>query len=105
MTRPSARALEREIEKGEHADRDRHHQRLVERVAGAEEREEREVDDRRNAVLDRVAAPDHDHELGDQIGEAEREQDLADVPLLVHVAQAVSARSRAPSAPHDAAAR
>ena len=64
----------------------------------AEQREQREVDDCRHAVRDGVAAPDHRDELLDQVGEAEREQDLGDVALGVDAAQAVALDRRADQA-------
>ena len=81
-----SRATEGEIEKCEHADRDRHHQHLVCRVTGAEEQERGEIDDGWHAILDRIAAPDHDHRFGHEIGEPEGKEYFGYMTLLVHVA-------------------
>ena len=48
-----------------------------------------------HGVRDGVAAPEHGDDFFDQVGEPEREQDLGDVPLAVHVAQAVALDRRA----------
>ena len=72
-----ARALEREVEEREHAHRDRHHQPLVGGIAGAEEREQREVDRRPGTRFSIGLRPQTiDDALVDEVGEAEREQDL-----------------------------
>ena len=48
-------------------------------------REGREVERRGNAIVDRPLAPDHLHHFLDDVGEPEREQQLGDVAVPVHV--------------------
>ena len=96
-----ARPLERQVEEYEHGDGDRHHESLVRREARAEQREQREIDALGHAVGDGVPAPEHRDELLDQVGKTEGEEDLGDVPLAVHVTQAVALDRRADQAARE----
>ena len=55
------------------------------------------------AVVDRRAPPDQVHDLLDQVGQAEGEQQLGHVAVLVHRAQAVALDQRAEHADQRAA--
>ena len=54
--------------------------------------------ERGHAIVDRQLAPDQLHQLLDHEGEAEGEQQLGDVAVPVHVAQAVALDQRADAA-------
>ena len=60
------------------------------REARAEQREQREVDGFRDGVRDGVAAPEHRHDLFDQVSKPEGEQDLRNVAFGVHPPEPVA---------------
>ena len=71
-------------------DRHQQHEHLVGGIVGGEDREGREIQQRRYAEIDRALAPDDLHDFLDHEGEAEGEQQFGDMTVLVDAAQAVS---------------
>jgi hypothetical protein len=85
-----AGARQQRVEGDQHADRDQHHETLVDREVGGEQREQRAVEFERDLVVDRGLAPDQMHDFLDQEGQAEGEQQFGDMAEAVGAAQAVA---------------
>ena len=88
-------AGQREQQHQEYQDRDKQHEDLICRVVGGEDREGREVERGRDAVVDRQLAPDDLHHLLDHVGEPEGEEQLRHVAVPVYVAEPVALDERA----------
>ncbi|GLR93589.1 hypothetical protein ACVMFA_009982 [Bradyrhizobium liaoningense] len=77
-------------ERDEDDHRYREHEYLVGGIVGGEDREGREVKQRRHAIVDRAPAPDHCDDLFDRECEAKGQQQFRDMAMLVRVAQSVA---------------
>ena len=84
------RLLQDDQQPDEDHDRHQQHEHLVGGIIGGEDRERREIEQRRDAEIDRALAPDDLHDLLDHEGEAEGEQQFGDMAVLVDAAQAVA---------------
>jgi hypothetical protein len=85
-----AGAGEQQPDREQHQQREQHDERAGLRELGAEEREERPLQLRRQGIGHGGAAPDELHHLEDQVRQAEGDQQLGHVAELVHPAQAVA---------------
>ena len=101
MIEPDARAGQHDEQRREHRHRRQQHEHAIGGIGGVEQAEGDEIERRRHAIVDRQLAPDHLHELFDDEGEPEGEQQLGDMAEPVQPPQAEALDQRADRADGD----
>jgi hypothetical protein len=92
---PYARAREQQPDAGQHGQRDEHDEGARLGEVGAEHGEERALQAFGQHVIDGRAAPHQLHQLQQQVGQPEGDQQFGHVAELVHLAQAKALEGRA----------